>query len=373
MSDQTPLLPAETPGAQPVQATPATLLTGDAPVDVVRAYLQRQSPNTRDAYARDVMVFARFLAEHKVIHSLKSRVFSEGVATQAAKFMLSRKQGDANAIALKFRDWMIAQTAPDGGRMSGATVDRRLSALKSLVRIGGILGIITWRLDVPGVGVKGTSKTRDVRGPGTDGVKALYGVLNKRYEAALRFRAVHPHRSTEARLLALAVLRDRAILSLLYMMALRRFEVGGILVCDLNVPAKKLRVRRKGEGGASRVLTVPGKALEHLQQWIREGRAGQESDDPVFVSLNNLQVGINPMSDQSIYNVIVGLGKDAGLKTWPHGLRHTAITEALDKHNGDVRSVAKFSGHKSIQTVYNYDDDRRDTQGKIANTIGDWL
>lgn len=363
------LLPAEAAGPQ----LPADFAAACNVSDVVKAYLERQSPNTRAAYAKDLMVFARFLAEKGAITLGPGQAFSGQTAVAAAEFLLTQTPGRANNIGLHYRNWLLTKKAEDGTPLAGSTVDRRLSALKSLVRIGRLLGLVSWSLEIQCVGKRGSAKTRDVRGPGRDGVKLLYGALSKRYEKALALKSRHPHRAREAQLKALAVLRDRAILSLLYLMALRRFEVAPIRLIDVNAAAKKLRVRRKGDSGEYTLLTIPDRALEPLQRWIKEGRGGCPADAPVFVSLNNLRIGTTAVTDRTIYNAIVSLGKEAGLRTWPHGLRHAGITEALDRTNGDVRSVAKFSGHRSIQTVMTYDDDRRDMQGQIANQIGEGL
>ena len=50
----------------------------------------------------------------------------------------------------------------------------------------------------------------------------------------------------------------------------------------------------------------------------------------------------------------------------PHGLRHTAVTTALDATNGDVRSVRRFSRHADIGTVLIYDDE---TSGSDASRL----
>lgn len=352
-------------------ATPPSLVS-DNPGEVVEQFLARD-PNTRAAYARDLMVFARFLAEHKAITGPEGETFDPRAATAAATFLLSRPQGHANQIALKYKSWLQAQAAPDGRRFSPDTIDRRLSALRSLVRIGRLLGRVSWSLDVKGVRRPGAApKTRDVRGPGKDGVRALYLALDRRYQKAHALVSKHPHRREEARFQAMAVHRDRAILSLLYMMALRRFEVAGLCVGDVGIASKKLRVRRKGDHGEARIMTIPAKALEHLARWMRL-LENKDPAAPLFVSLHHLQVGATHLAPRAVHWLIASLGKTAGLKTWPHGLRHAGITEALDLTNGDVRSVAKFSGHRSIQTVMTYDDERRDMQGNIANQVGEGL
>ena len=57
------------------------------------------------------------------------------------------------------------------------------------------------------------------------------------------------------------------------------------------------------------------------------------------------------------------------MKTRPHGLRHAAITAALDATNGDVRRVQRFSRHADARTLLIYDDARSDMGGEIAALI----
>ena len=71
--------------------------------------------------------------------------------------------------------------------------------------------------------------------------------------------------------------------------------------------------------------------------------------------------------------LVKALGLKAGLarEVRPHGLRHEAITRALDLCAGDVRRVRHFSRHAKIETLLRYDDNRRDEAGAIARLLGD--
>lgn len=64
------------------------------------------------------------------------------------------------------------------------------------------------------------------------------------------------------------------------------------------------------------------------------------------------------------------LAKKAGVtvRTAPHGLRHSAITTALDETN-DPRAVRSFSRHAKWETLMLYDDKRRDLGGKVAEQL----
>jgi integrase/recombinase XerC len=63
------------------------------------------------------------------------------------------------------------------------------------------------------------------------------------------------------------------------------------------------------------------------------------------------------------------LGGAVGLVTRPHGLRHAAITAALDKTNGNTRMVQRFSRHKKLETLGLYDDNRQDLGGEVARLV----
>ena len=54
-----------------------------------------------------------------------------------------------------------------------------------------------------------------------------------------------------------------------------------------------------------------------------------------------------------------------------HGLRHHAITRALDLNNGDVRKVQRFARHANPETTIRYDDSRRNFAGDITRQLGD--
>ncbi|MHB0970204.1 MAG: tyrosine-type recombinase/integrase [Thermoanaerobaculia bacterium] len=72
-----------------------------------------------------------------------------------------------------------------------------------------------------------------------------------------------------------------------------------------------------------------------------------------------------------LYRIVRRLGRDIGRRVRPHGLRHASITAALELTSGDVRSVARFSSHRSIQTVLIYDDARQDAAGEIAKLVAE--
>jgi site-specific recombinase XerD len=78
---------------------------------------------------------------------------------------------------------------------------------------------------------------------------------------------------------------------------------------------------------------------------------------------------INRLTAIGLYGVVRELGRRLGFKVWPHGLRHAAITEALDLTGGNVRAVQRFSRHRDVRVLERYDDNRRDLGGEVAKQV----
>ncbi len=70
--------------------------------------------------------------------------------------------------------------------------------------------------------------------------------------------------------------------------------------------------------------------------------------------------------------MVRNLGKQTGQNARPHGLRHTAISEAVRTVQAigmDVTEVLQFSRHKDLKTLQVYIDTVEDLQGKIAELV----
>jgi integrase/recombinase XerC len=293
-----------------------------SPQGVLEAFLSGRNPNTLDAYRRDLEDFRDFL---KV----------EGLG-QAAAALLSRGQGPANALALSYRTHLMAR------RLSPATINRRIAALKSLVKLARLVGLVPFALEVQLVR---DEKYRDTRGPGRDGVQLLLETTFERGDPK--------------------ALRDRAIVRLLYDLALRRSEVIGLDLSHVDLKQKTISILGKGAGGRQ-LLTLPPETRDTLRSWMR---VRGEEPGPLFTSFDRAQKGDGRLTPGGLYAVVRQLGKLAGLKVRPHGLRHAAITEALDATGGNVRAVQRFSRHKDLRILCVYDDARQDLAGEVACLI----
>jgi integrase/recombinase XerC len=312
----------------PEHIAPAAVVEvgGDLPAAaLLRAFLSGKSPRTVRAYRRDVEDFRAFTRA--------------SAAEEAAQSLLSQGHGAANALALTYRADLLERG------LQAATVNRRLAALRSLVTLAGTLGIVPWRLEVANVR---SEPYRDTRGPGRDGVRRLFEIVESRTDPKS--------------------LRDRAVLHLLYDLALRRGEVVSLDVEDVDLDAGTVAVLGKGYTQRA-ILTLSDPAREALSDWLRV--RGTEPG-PLFTNFDPARKGSGRLTGTSVYRMVRHLGAEVGVTVRPHGLRHTSITEAckLAQANGlPLEEVLDFSRHKDVQTLMIYRDRAANRQGHLASLV----
>jgi len=304
-------------------ALPQKLIDTERVQSVLDLHLAKPSQATRDAYSRDLTHFSEWLGLEPA---------------QAARLLLSSGPGAANETVLRY----VADMRQNA---SSATINRRLSALRSLVKLARTVGLIEWTLSVRGERVEAY---RDTAGPGVDAVRAMLVKLSQRGDAKGA--------------------RDTAVIRLLFDVALRRAEVRALDVADIDFDGKCLWVTAKGKSAKVKV-TMPEPTGEALRQWLDVRSELTICDEAVFVDLDNRRNEHSRMSLRAINKLVGKLGASIGREARPHGLRHSAITYALDKTHGDVRAVQRFSRHATLQTVMAYDDNRADLGGQTAELV----
>ncbi len=153
-------------------------------------------------------------------------------------------------------------------------------------------------------------------------------------------------------------MRDAAVIALTYGAGLRRHEAAGLMLADLDTEQGTIKVL--GKGNKERINSLHNKNLDIIQTWLEE--RGLEPG-PLFLRARKGNRLVNePISGQTIYDIIIRRYKEAGLKRLtPHDLRRTFATKLLE--NGeDVFLVQDLMGHSSVETTKNYD--RRDEKAK---------
>jgi len=147
------------------------------------------------------------------------------------------------------------------------------------------------------------------------------------------------------------LLRDRAILELLYGCGCRVSELCGIDVTDLDGSEGTLLLR--GKGNKQRLVPVGEPALLAVGRYLSGGRtalAGKVSSAALF--LNNRG---GRLSRVSVWNLLKKAATETGLPASlsPHTLRHSYATHLLEG-GADLRVVQELLGHADISTTEIY-------------------
>jgi integrase/recombinase XerC len=300
-----------------VQDRQLTLFTG-ATIRLVDAAVAGKSAGTQATYTKMFKAWAEFTGHCD--------------PEQAVQALIRLQPGQANAAVLAFK----AEAIERG--LSPSSVNLRLSAVKVVVKCARRFGLISWSLDVDGL----KSETyRDTRGPGA----AAVGQVVRELGADTRVKA----------------LRDRAMIALAYDLALRRAEVCSLNLDNLDINGASVSILGKGRRERE-IRTLPPETVAALKAWL-EVRGSDPG--PLFYNLDRAGKGKDRrLTGGGFWSVCRGRGLGR-----PHGLRHSAITEALVLTNGSVSRVQKFSRHADVKVLQRYDDAREDIAGMIAKQL----
>lgn len=141
--------------------------------------------------------------------------------------------------------------------------------------------------------------------------------------------------------------RDRAVLELLYSSGLRRSEVSGLNVGDVDFMGGTARVF--GKGSRERIVPVGNEALARIREYLK-ARAGAPAGAPLFLNGRG-----GRLSDQGVAWILKRWIRASGWPkpVTPHVFRHSFATHLLDS-GCDLRSVQEMLGHKSLATTQIY-------------------
>jgi integrase/recombinase XerC len=283
--------------------------------DLIQDFLSRRSENTRRAYDGDLQKFAEFM--------------DAPTPAAAVDALIALGPARANHMLARYRDHMAkANLAP-------ATRNRRIAAIRAAIKLARKLGMLTWTLEVEN---ERSRAYRETAGPG---------------EAAF------------AKMLKRAGPRDAAIICLLHDLGLRRAEAISLDLEHVDLKAGKVSVLGKGKVERHQMTLAP-ETKSALAKWIA---LRGDAPGPLFFGTRGRAKG-GRLTGSSVYSLVKALGREARIgRVTPHGLRHTAITEALELTHGDIQKVQKFSRHANVQTVLLYDDQRRDQAGEVSAMV----
>lgn len=147
------------------------------------------------------------------------------------------------------------------------------------------------------------------------------------------------------------VMRDRAMLEILYATGMRVSELVSLQLGDLKLDIGCLNAF--GKGSKQRLIPLGDVALEILDEYLHYGRSKLlkgRATDAVFLSSRGAA-----MSRQGFWKKLKEYAVKAGIRKniYPHMLRHSFATHLLE-NGADLRSVQELLGHSDITTTQIY-------------------
>jgi len=142
------------------------------------------------------------------------------------------------------------------------------------------------------------------------------------------------------------VLRDRAILELLYSTGIRVGELVSLTLKDINFVDETIKV--KGKGKKERIVPVGTPAMKALIEYIEQKPYSRV--DAVFLNKYG-----KTLTERSVERLVDKYSKKAGIgkKVTPHTFRHSFATHMLNR-GADLRTVQELLGHERITTTQIY-------------------
>lgn len=165
-----------------------------------------------------------------------------------------------------------------------------------------------------------------------------------------------PHAADVAGVEDAVLVRDRALLELMYATGARVSEIVGADVDDMDFDERVIRVT--GKGSKQRLVPVGGYACQALRRYLDEARpvlerrkrSGSAERRALFLNKRGCR-----LSRQSVWEVVKAAGERAHIAKplHPHTLRHSFATHLI-QGGADVRTVQELLGHASVTTTQIY-------------------
>jgi integrase/recombinase XerC len=145
-------------------------------------------------------------------------------------------------------------------------------------------------------------------------------------------------------------IRNRTIIEMLYFTGMRRAELIGLTLADVDLPSGQLKVT--GKRNKQRIIPVIDSFRARIEEYliIRGATFGSDSDGWFFLTDSG-----NRLYDKFVYNTVkryLAMVTTIDKKS-PHVLRHTFATHMLN-HGADLNSIKELLGHANLSATQIY-------------------
>ncbi len=270
-----------------------------------RSYRERECGRVRLEPAIE-----RYLASAGIAESTR-----RGYATDLADFAGWYGNGELERVDFRVLSDYTADLgrARPGGKLSRATIARRLSAVRTLIRYSLGPGAVP---DVP------FSDRRSRRLPDAPKVEEVESILADSLGDGS----------------ALGI-RNRALLEIVYSAGLRSSEAVGLDLADVDFEQEHVHIRN-GKGAKDRIVPLGEDASHWIARYLREARPAltRGAVDALFLSTRGRRLDTSTLRR---------------LTPHPHRLRHAFATHLLEG-GADLRTIQELLGHSSLSTTQIY-------------------
>lgn len=267
-------------------------------------YLQKEkkySLHTVTAYSNDLSDFEAFLKQDFDQDSLEDVNYSQ------------------------IRSWIVSLV--DAG-ISNTSVNRKISSLKSFYK---------FLLKIKRIQVSPLLKHKALKTP----KKLQIPFSEKELDNVLNY-IVYPE--------GFEGMRDKLVIDLFYTTGIRRAELIGLKVANVDLSKGVLKVL--GKRNKERILPMLPVIQEQIRLYLSERAGLEEIKDGEFFFLTLKGVKLN---DSLVYRLINMYFSNVSekVKKSPHVLRHTFATHMLN-NGADLNSVKELLGHSSLASTQIY-------------------
>lgn len=223
------------------------------------------------------------------------------------------------------REWEVQLL--DDKKMSAASVNRKLSALRSFYRYLLMVGKVEANPMLKIAGPKNKSKLP---------------VFVREKEMESLFEIMDSDKSFKG-------LRDRLVILMFYLTGMRRAELLSLKDADVDFSLKQIKVT--GKRNKQRIIPMGEELMAAVKEYVNERRASFAAcSESLFVGDDGL-----PLTVGEVTRIVKdNLAKvTTNKKRTPHVLRHSFATALLNA-DADLPAIQKLLGHESLKTTEVY-------------------
>ena len=144
--------------------------------------------------------------------------------------------------------------------------------------------------------------------------------------------------------------RNRAMLYVLVLCGIRRGELIGLRIQDIDMEHKSMNVRKEtSKSKSTRIIPMNLQLCLCLKDYLQERKKEKYTTPYLFVSSQNDQ----GMTTHGLKHWVLSLRKHSGVRFHLHRFRHTFAC-ALEKQNVSATKIQKLMGHTDIKMTMKY-------------------